>query len=97
MNKAQYDYDLVVQVRNKEHAVDQLKKREAKLEVAKRIIKVQGQVDKVRNKREHTLFEYRKKIAECEKEKLSVTRKLKYLRKKLLPPKPVDNTDHQKN
>lgn len=92
MNKAQYKYDLIVQARNKEQAVDQLKKKEARLEATKRIIKVQSQVDKVRNRREHTLFEYREKISKCEREKRHASRKLKYLRKKLLPPKPMNNT-----
>jgi hypothetical protein len=95
MNRDQHEYDKQVQARNKEIAYDKLQKKAARLAAQKRIIKVQGQVDKARNRRENTLFEYREKIADCDKEKQRADRKLKYLRKKLVP-KSSDKTDSKK-
>lgn len=88
MNRTQLEYDLIVQARNKEAAFDNLKLKEKKLKTRTETLRKEGQIDKARNHRQHTLYEYRDAIAEFERRQKMNARKLKYLKRKLNPPKP---------
>jgi len=93
MNKDQYNYDKIVQARNREAAMKKITRVVTTLDNKKKVIHIKGQTDKIRNNRNHTLFEYRESLDECKKRLRREQRKLKYLKTKHQPPKSVDNTD----
>lgn len=92
MNQMQLEYDVIVQTRNKEITFDKLKRTEKKLKQLTRTIWTEGQMDKARNRRQHTLYEYREAIADFEKRQKRNARKIKYLSHKIKPPKNLDRT-----
>ena len=90
MNKEQYAYDKMVQNRNKKISKKLLAKKVNYLEDVAEVIYTEGQSDKSRNNRQHTLVEYHNQINLCQKKKEKMKRKLKYLKYKL-------KKDRQKN
>jgi uncharacterized protein YjcR len=91
MNKNQYAYDQIVQVRNMKSAIDRLRSKIRQLENVKCMATKKGHVDKEHNLREYVLSQYREQLTECERRKMRSDHKLKFLENRITPPKIGDN------
>ncbi len=67
MNKDQYNYDIGVQISNRSDGIKVLEEKLNRLRKLRVDIYARGQEDKVRNRRQNTLIEYREKVSDCDK------------------------------
>jgi len=66
MNKDQYEYDIGVQISNRTNDIQRLESKLARLRKLRENVYRKGQEDKINNKRQNTLVEYRQELKKVE-------------------------------